>query len=54
MVIEKQVSSFRIPADSNTTVTTDLNSEAWIDRESVEARAVSSSEIQSATTVTVN
>lgn len=54
VVIEKQVADFQISANSSTTITTDLNSEAWIDQESVEARAVSSSEIQSASTITVN
>lgn len=54
VVVEKEVADFEISADSNTRISTDLNSEAWIDQESVEAQAVSSSEVQSATVVTIS
>lgn len=54
VVIEKQVANFQVSADSNTTIVIDLNSEAWIDQESVEAQAASSSEIESATSIAVN
>lgn len=54
VVIEKEVGDFQVSADSNTTIAVDLNSGAWIDRESVEARAVSGAEIESAATVTVD
>lgn len=54
LVIEKQVADFQISADSNTTISTDLNSEAWISQENVEARAVSGFEVQSATAVSIN
>ncbi|MFB6368652.1 MAG: DUF4382 domain-containing protein [Gemmatimonadota bacterium] len=54
VVIEKQVGDFEISADSNTTITVDLNSDTWVNQDNVEARAVSSSEIESATAVSVN
>lgn len=54
VVIEKQVADFQISADSNTTISTDINSEVWINQENVEAQAVSSSEVQSATAVSIN
>lgn len=54
VVIEKQVGDFDISADSNTTITVDVNSDTWVDQDNVEARAVSSSEIESATAVSVN
>lgn len=54
LVIERQVAQFEITADSDARIATDLNSEAWIDQESVEAGAVSSSEVQSATVVSIN
>lgn len=54
VVVEKEVADFEISADSNTTITTDLNSEAWITPNSVEAGAVSSSEIESATAVSIS
>lgn len=54
VVIEKQVADFEISADSNTRISTDLNSEAWISQENVDAQAVSSSEVQSATVVTIS
>lgn len=54
VVIEKQVGDFQISADSNTTITVDVNSDTWVNQENVEARAVSSSEIESATAVSVN
>jgi hypothetical protein len=54
VVIEKQVGDFEISADSNTTITIDVNSDTWVNQDNVEARAVSSSEIESATAVSVN
>ena len=54
LVIEKQVADFEVDADSNATVVTDLNSEAWIDQESVEAGAASSSQVRSAAAVSAS
>lgn len=53
VVIEKEVGDFQVSADSNTTITTDVNSEAWVNQENVEAEAVTAAEIESATVVTV-
>lgn len=53
VVIEKRVSTFEVRAGSTTTIEVDVNSEAWMSQENVEARAVSSSEIESAAAVSV-
>lgn len=54
VMIEKEVADFEISDDSDITVTADLNSEAWITLDAVEAGAVASSEIQSAVAVSVD
>lgn len=55
VVVEKQLGqTLVLNADSEATLTFDLNSEAWVTEENVDAGVVAESEIESATEVTVS
>lgn len=53
VVIEKQIDPVTVSAEGRSTLVFEMNSEAWITEDNVSARAVSESEIRSATVVSV-
>lgn len=53
VTVEKSVSSFTVTANSNSKLVFDLNSETWVNSQSVDSQTAADASIQSATTVTV-
>lgn len=52
VVIEKEITPFRVEASTQTQISMDLNSEAWMTAETAQSRAVSKAQIESAMAVT--